>query len=184
MVIDGWGWTWRHRIAAGFVILLFAIGDYGKTTSVPIVVSLSLGKKFKLGIKLRSRSGRQYIETFRILIACILYSIHHQLLVDILNISRCSIHTHIYTHTQTHTYIHTHTHTCLRTYTHTRTHTYIRTYILFLYDCKLLEQERQSNSCSITHKNWPMSKIKLINKFNKNFKKLRTIYRLTNYRQL
>jgi len=52
MVIDGWGWTWRHGIAAGFVILLVAIGDYGKTKSVFIVVSLSLGKKFEFGIKL------------------------------------------------------------------------------------------------------------------------------------
>lgn len=51
MVIDVWGWTWGHGIAAGFVILLFVIGDYEKTTSVPIVVSLSVGKKFEFGIK-------------------------------------------------------------------------------------------------------------------------------------
>jgi len=48
MVIDVWGWTWRHGIAAGFVILLFAIGDYEKTTNVTIVVSLSLGKKNRI----------------------------------------------------------------------------------------------------------------------------------------
>jgi hypothetical protein len=48
MAIDGWGWTWRHGVADGFVILLFAIGDYEETTSVTIVVTLSLGKKKKI----------------------------------------------------------------------------------------------------------------------------------------
>jgi len=59
MVIDVWGWTWRHGVAAGFVILLFAVGDCGKTTRVTIVISLSVGTKFEFGIKLRSRSCRQ-----------------------------------------------------------------------------------------------------------------------------
>jgi hypothetical protein len=59
MVTDGWGWTWRHGVAAGFVILLFAVGDCGKTTRLTIVISLSVGKNFEFGIRLRSKSGRQ-----------------------------------------------------------------------------------------------------------------------------
>jgi len=41
-----------------------------------------------------------------------------------------------------------------------------------LYDCKLLEQERESLKAAVLRTaNWPGSKNKLINKFNRNFKK-------------
>jgi len=41
-----------------------------------------------------------------------------------------------------------------------------------LYDCKLLEQERDSlKAAALRTENWPVSKKKLINKFNNNFKK-------------
>jgi len=50
---------------------------------------------------------------------------------------------------------------------------------------KLFEQERDSLKAAVLRtENWPVSKNKPINKFNENFKKLRTIYPLTNYRQL
>jgi hypothetical protein len=39
-----------------------------------------------------------------------------------------------------------------------------------LFDCKLLEQERDKlNSAVLQSENWPVSKNKLINKYNKNF---------------
>jgi len=39
------------------------------------------------------------------------------------------------------------------------------------YDCKLLEQERDSLKAAVLRtENWPVSKNKLINKFNKNLK--------------
>ena len=41
-----------------------------------------------------------------------------------------------------------------------------------LYDCKLLEQERNSLKATVLWtENWPVSKNKLINKFHKDFKK-------------
>jgi hypothetical protein len=41
-----------------------------------------------------------------------------------------------------------------------------------LYDCELLEQERDSLKAAVLRtENWPVSKNELINKFQKNFKK-------------
>jgi hypothetical protein len=40
-----------------------------------------------------------------------------------------------------------------------------------LFDCKLLEQERDSLKAAVRSENWPVSKNKLITKFNKTFQK-------------
>jgi hypothetical protein len=48
-----------------------------------------------------------------------------------------------------------------------------------LYDCKLLEQERDSLKAAVLRtENWPVSKNKFINKFHKNLKKLYEQYTL------
>jgi len=48
-----------------------------------------------------------------------------------------------------------------------------------LYDCKLLEQERDSLKAAVLRtENWPVSKNKFINKFHKNLKKIYEQYTL------
>jgi hypothetical protein len=43
-----------------------------------------------------------------------------------------------------------------------------------LFDCKLLEQERDSLKAAVLRsENWPVSKHKLVTKFNKTFKKFK-----------
>ena len=64
-------------------------------------------------------------------------------------------------------------------------HTYKQTVDHILYDCTLVEQERDSVKAAVLQtENWPVSKNKLINKFHKYFKKCTKKYPLTNYRKL
>jgi len=169
MVIDVWGWTWRHGIPAGFVILLFAIGSMEKRRVYPLWLVCLWAKNSNLEL-IKEQKWYTIYRHF-----CVTHSVHF-----LFNISPV-VGWYIEYIAMFDTYIHT----CLHTYIHTYLRTHILTYIHFLCDCKLLEQEKDSLTAAVLRaENWPVSKNKLINKFNKNFKKLRTIYRMTDYRQL
>jgi hypothetical protein len=79
---------------------------------------------------------------------------------------------------------------CLCTHTHTHTHTHIsldsplcsyksgeQTLDHIIYDCKILDQERDRLKVAVLQsENWPVSKNKLINKFDISFKKIHEQY--------